>query len=323
MEAKNTLSHQAVNIALLLLIAFIWASAFGAMKVAAPETGPITLAAMRSSIAAVILLCLLRLRGPIEWHIGVKYFPQFLVIGGLGSALPFMMLPWAELHIESSLAGLLMSVGPLATLAGAWLFRLEDNIPKSRIFGIIIGLCGALLIFADGFGMMGTSSIDTSGMATSSMGTSGMGHIYLVAQIVAVLASLCYVCGNLMVRRISFIPPLTISTLAITLSALLLWPFALIIEAPAPSEWSGPAWQMVLWLGIMPTAFAFSVRYYLIARAGASFTSYVGYLIPGIAVLIGAIALGEAVTSDKLAALGLILIGLILAQKPASSAKKP
>lgn len=313
MEAKNTLSHQAVNIALLLLIAFIWASAFGAMKVAVPETGPITLAAMRSSIAAVILLCLLRLRGPIEWHIGVKYFPQFLVIGGLGSALPFMMLPWAELHIESSLAGLLMSVGPLATLAGAWLFRLEDNIPKSRIFGIIIGLCGALLIFADGFGMMGTSSIDTS----------GVGHIYLVAQIVAVLASLCYVCGNLMVRRISFIPPLTISTLAITLSALLLWPFALIIEAPAPSEWSGPAWQMVLWLGIMPTAFAFSVRYYLIARAGASFTSYVGYLIPGIAVLIGAIALGEAVTSDKLAALGLILIGLILAQKPASSAKKP
>lgn len=318
MEAKNTLSHQAVNIALLLLIAFIWASAFGAMKVAVPETGPITLAAMRSSIAAVILLCLLRLKGPIEWHIGVKYFPQFLVIGGLGSALPFMMLPWAELHIESSLAGLLMSVGPLATLAGAWLFRLEDNIPKSRIFGIIIGLCGALLIFADGFGMMGTSSIDTSGMATS-----GMGYIYLVAQIVAVLASLCYVCGNLMVRRISFIPPLTISTLAITLSALLLWPFALIIEAPAPSEWSGPAWQMVLWLGIMPTAFAFSVRYYLIARAGASFTSYVGYLIPGIAVLIGAIALGEAVTSDKLAALGLILIGLILAQKPASSAKKP
>lgn len=307
MDAKNTLSYRAVNIALLLLIAFIWASAFGAMKVAVPETGPITLAAMRSSVAAVILLCVLRLKGPIEWHLGITYWRQFLVVGGLGSALPFVMLPWAELHIESSLAGLLMSVGPLATLAGAWLFRLEDNFPKSRIFGIIIGLCGAMLIFADGF---------------QEMGRTQQGNLHLIAQIVAVLASLCYVGGNLMVRRLSFMPPLTISTLAITLAALLLWPFALLLEAPAPMEWSGAAWQMVLWLGIMPTAFAFSVRYYLIARAGASFTSYVGYLIPSIAVLIGAIGLGEAVTADKLAALGLILLGLILAQKPAASNKK-
>ncbi len=52
-ESKTLLDH-CVNIGLLLLIAFLWASAFGAMKVAVPETGPMTLAAARSSIAAVI-----------------------------------------------------------------------------------------------------------------------------------------------------------------------------------------------------------------------------------------------------------------------------
>ena len=71
---------------------------------------------------------------------------------------------------------------------------------------------------------------------------------------------------------------------------------------------------MVVWLGVMPTALAFSIRYYLIARAGASFTSYVGYLIPAIAMIIGATILGEAITSDKIIALGLILIGLLFAQ---------
>ena len=124
-----------------------------------------------------------------------------------------------------------------------------------------------------------------------------------------------------MVRRLSFIPPLTISALAISLSSLLLWPAALIFETPAFGTWSVVAWQMVLWLGVMSTAFAFSIRYFLIARAGASFTSYVGYLIPAFAVMIGAIWLGESVTIEKLLALCLILVGLVFAQKPASGQK--
>jgi len=77
--------------------------------------------------------------------------------------------------------------------------------------------------------------------------------------------------------------------LAITLSAVLLWPAALIFETPAPMSWSVLSWQMVIWLGVMPTAFAFSIRYFLIARAGATFTSYVGYLVPGLALVIGAL----------------------------------
>lgn len=302
MPVDDSVSARLINIALLLLIGFIWASAFGAIKVAVVETGPITLAALRSSIAAVILLVLLRLKGPIDWRIGFAHLPQFLIVGGVGSALPFMMIPWAELRIDSSLAGLLMSVGPLATLAGAWAFGLEDHFPRRRVLGILIGLCGALLVFADGFGALGT------------------GH--LMAQIVALLASLCYVCGNLMVRRLAFIPPFTISALAITLSAVLLWPAALIFETPAPMTWSVLSWQMVVWLGVMPTAFAFSIRYFLIARAGATFTSYVGYLVPGLALVIGAVWLGETVTADKIAALSLILLGLILAQKPTKLPQK-
>ena len=291
---KTSFYWQATNIGLLLLIAFLWASAFGAMKIAVVETGPISLAATRSSIAALILLFILRLKGPMAWSILWRHFPQFLVVGGLGSALPFVLIPWAELRIESSLVALLMSVGPIATMAGAWAFGLERHISKRRIFGILIGLSGTCLILAKGF--------------------SAIGQGYVIAQLVAVFASLCYVSGNLMVRKLSDIPPLTISALAISLAAILLWPLALIIEAPNPSSWSALSWQMVVWLGVMPTALAFSIRYYLIARAGASFTSYVGYLIPAIAMIIGATILGEAITSDKIIALGLILIGLLFAQ---------
>lgn len=284
-----------INLCLLLVIAFLWASAFGAIKIAVAEVGPVTVAAIRASIAAMILLALLRLSGPIDWRIFSRNFGSFFVIGGLGTALPFALIPFAETRIDSSLAGLLMSVGPLATMAGAWAFGLEDDLSKRRFFGLVIGLIGVFVIFIEGF-------VDI-----------GAGHV--VAQCAAVGASLCYVCGNLMVRRLSFVPPLTISAMAMSLGALLLWPMAIGLETIAPASWSWRSWQMLLWLGVMPTAFAFSVRYYLISRAGASFTSYVGYLIPAIALLIGAVWLGEAISTDKIAALVLILAGLLFAQQ--------
>ena len=65
----------------------------------------------------------------------------------------------------------------------------------------------------------------------------------------------------------------------------------------------------------MPTAIGFTLRYILIARAGAGFTSYVGYLIPAIALVFGVVLLDEALSWDKVAGLVLILTGLAIARR--------
>ena len=290
---------RAVNLGLLLLIAFIWASSFGAMKLAVFETGPLSLAAIRSSIGAVILLAFLRLRGPIDISIFRQNLKGLFIVGGIGTAAPFVMIPWAEQYIDSSLAGLLMSIGPIATMFGAWVLGLEDEVSYRRIFGLLLGLSGAVFLLSDGF----------------SAGSLGEGTAHFGAQLVTVCASLCYVVGNLMVRRMQHVNWLVIAAGGMSMTAFILWPLALFSEWPSPQSWSSLTWQMLLWLGVMPTALAFAVRYYLISRAGPSFTSYVGYLIPAIAVLLGYIFLQEAISLTKLIALALILTGLVLAQK--------
>ena len=303
MSSDNPVLFRSVNLALLLLIAFVWASSFGAMKIAVFETGPLSLAAIRSSIGAGILLYFLRLRGPIDLSLFTQNAKGLIIIASIGTAAPFVMIPWAEQFIDSSLAGLLMSIGPIATLTGAWLFGIEEDFSARRILGLLLGFAGAVSLLSHGFVTMGSA--------------------HLWAQIITLCASLCYVVGNLTVRRMQHLHWLVIAAGGMTLTALTLWPVALIIEAPQPQSWSARTWQMLLWLGAMPTALAFAVRYYLIARAGPSFTSYVGYLIPAIAVLIGYLFLNEAVTYTKLAALALILTGLILAQKTPVPAQKP
>lgn len=286
-----------INLSLLFIVATIWASAFGAMKIAVMETGPLTVAAARTTIAAMVLIIFLRLRGPFPWQIIKDHKFEFLVIGSVGTALPFTLLPWAEQSIDSSLAGLLMSVGPFATLAGAYLFRLEDHFPKSRLYGIGLGLIGVCWLLSDGFVTMGTAN--------------------LFGQILAISAAIGYVSSNLMVRKISHIHWLTISTTGVIIAAIFLWPLAVIIEMPTPQSWSFLSWQMLLWLGIMPTAVAFSIRYLLIARAGPTLISYVGYLIPAIAMVIGALFLNETITTSKIGALLIILAGLVLAERKA------
>ena len=302
MASDNPVLFRAVNIALLLLIAFVWASSFGAMKIAVFETGPISLGAIRSSIGAIILLSLLRLRGPIDISLFFQNRAGLFIIASIGTAAPFVMIPWAEQYIESSLAGLLMAIGPIATMTGAWLFGIEEYFSARRILGLLLGFAGAVSLLSHGFVTMGSA--------------------HLWAQIITLAASLCYVVGNLTVRRMQHLNWLVIAAGGMTITALILWPLALVIETPQPQSWSGQTWQMLLWLGVMPTAFAFAVRYFLIARAGPSFTSYVGYLIPAIAVLIGYLFLQESVSFTKLAALALILTGLILAQKAPAPAQK-
>ena len=287
--------HRLINFALLLTIAFIWASAFGAIKVAVSETGPVTLAAMRASIAAVILICFLRLKGPITFTPFFQNFGKFFLIGGVGTALPFVLIPWAEIYVDSSLAGLLMSIGPLATTLGAWALGYAEDISWRRLCGVMVGLMGVVILFSDGMDGLGTGNV--------------------MAQLVLVMASLCYVTGNLTVRKLTTLTPLYMSTMAMIFGCVLLWPVVWVVESPDLASWSTRTWQMVIWLSAASTAFAFSIRYYLIVRAGPSFTSYVGYLIPSIALLIGYFALDEAMTLDRLLALGFVLVGLVIAQK--------
>ena len=95
-------------------------------------------------------------------------------------------------------------------------------------------------------------------------------------------------------------------------------PLAFMFEQPlAWQGWSSDAWLAIVWLGALPTGFAFFLRYHLIKRAGAGFTSFIGYLIPVFSVFLGAFLLGESLGADKFIALGLILAGLAVAQRTA------
>ena len=115
-----------------------------------------------------------------------------------------------------------------------------------------------------------------------------------------------------MVRSVSSISPVQLTGFSLILTSVVALPLAYFLEQPEPARWSADIWAALLWLGLVSTAFAFSLRYVLIRRAGAGFMSNVGYTIPMVAVVIGFVLLDEAVTLPKLAAMLVILGSLYI-----------
>lgn len=189
-----------------------------------------------------------------------------------------------------------MAIGPLATILGGHFITKDEVITRSKLTGILLGLMGVVLLLWQGSRLIGSTAV--------------------ISQLAIIAAALGYVSSNLMIRRISGqVMALTISWTGLAFSAVLLVPAAIIIEAPQIQTLSTTVWGALIWLGVMPTAVGFTLRYILIARAGAGFTSYVGYLIPAIALVFGVVLLDEPLSWDKLVGLSFILAGLAIARR--------
>jgi drug/metabolite transporter (DMT)-like permease len=126
-----------------------------------------------------------------------------------------------------------------------------------------------------------------------------------------VLSSLAYACGNVIGQRsVSATPGPVLATGAMTAATLTLLPFAL-IQAPTTMP-DTDAILSLLALALLGTALAQLVLYRMLNRFGARSVSLVTYLMPGFALVYGALLLDEQITAAALAGLALILAGVAL-----------
>jgi drug/metabolite transporter (DMT)-like permease len=256
----------------------------------------VTLVGLRTLIGFCVLLVFVKFQSGFEWRPYLRHLPYLFVMSVVGMSLPFYLISDAELVLDSSLTGLLMSVGPLLTIIGAHFFAEGERMTLNKMIGVLIGLSGVVILFGHA--------------ATNA------GGAHIIPQILVSCATGCYVTAALMARRLPQVPALFIALVIMGFVTIQMMPLAFMFEQPlAWQGWSEDAWLAILWLGALPTGFAFFLRYHLIKRAGAGFTSFIGYLIPVFSVFLGALLLGESLGMDKFIALGLILAGLAVAQR--------
>ena len=277
------------DIPLLLLLSLIWASAFTMIKIAVPLIGPVLLVLIRCGIGAAVMLVLVALMRGASWP---KSWQQWLGLIGLGiisTAVPFYLISFAEQKITSAMTAILMTTGPLVAIVLAHFFTDDEKINRGKIIGIGIGLIAALYLLKDGF-----TAVDGA----------GIWH-----PLAAMGAATCYAIGGLGAKKLVDVSAEVIAAMVLVSSAVVMLPFIPAVDINL-SMITTDVWLALIWLGVMPSGLAFYLRYFLIKRNGYGFVSYVGYLIPLFAIVIGMALLDEVVTIDTILAMMVIILGL-------------
>jgi drug/metabolite transporter (DMT)-like permease len=278
---------------LLLLLASVWGASYLFIKVAV-EGGlePAPLMCTRAAIAAVVLL------GYLATTIGASRafselrasWRQWLVIGVLANALPFWLVAWGEKHVDSGIAAIAQSTVPLFTILLGLRFLPHEPLSRAQVVGFTLGLVGVGVL----------AGVHPEGGSWAVAGT-----------LAVVLSSLAYACGSVIGQRsVSGTPGPVLAAGAMAAAAVTLLPFA-IAQAPTRAP-DTDAILSLLTLALLGTAFAQLVLYRMLNLFGARSMSLVTYLMPGFALVYGAVLLGEPITASALGGLALILAGVAL-----------
>lgn len=122
-------------------MSLLWGPAFLFIKVAGQDIPPLTLAAVRVSLAAMLLYLILRLQGRHLPGFG-PLWEHFTIAGLLLNAWPYALIFWSEQYIDSGLAAVLIGIYPLFTVLLAYIFTTEDRLTLTKALGTVVGFGG-------------------------------------------------------------------------------------------------------------------------------------------------------------------------------------
>lgn len=285
-----------------LTTVLLWASAFVAIRHLGGDFSPGVLSLGRLVVGSVLLGTLLLARP--QPRPSRELWPRLLVCGVLWFGVYNVALNAAEQRVDAGTAAMLVNIGPIliALLGGA---LLGEGLPRALLLGGAIAFAGVVLIGA-------ATSVRAS--------TDGVGVL------LCLLAAAAYAVGVVSQKPLlGRLPALQVTWLACTIGAISCLPYAAALvremEAARPA-----AVGWVVYLGIFPTALAFTTWAYALARTSAGRMGATTYLVPPVAILLSWGLLGETPAGVSLAGGVLCLAGVFLTRRtsrPAAGRRHP
>ena len=274
-------------------LSVIWGLPYLFIKLAVAEIPPVTVAWGRLALGAAILL-------PVAWKRGslrsaATHWRAVCAFALVELAVPFPLISLGERWISSSLTAILIATVPFTVILLSPLFGLRRQLTGRRVAGLVCGFLGVVVL-------LGIDPVD------GALGWAGVACV-----IVAVVG---YAIGALIVERhLHGVDEFASVALSLAVASIVLLPgIFLTIPDHAPSRL---AINSVIVLGVVCTAAALWLYFYLVARVGASRATVFTYVNPAVATLLGVVVLHERFGVSLIAGLALILIGSWLAAQRA------
>jgi drug/metabolite transporter (DMT)-like permease len=262
------------------------------IKIAVQEVGPITLVAFRALFGLLFGIAVILVQR-VSLPRTFKAWLPLLVVGLTNIAIPFFLISWGELSIDSAVASILDATVPLFTILIAHFLLHDDKITLPKAIGLIVGFAGIVVLMSKDIGASPSS---------------------LLGQVAVIVASIFYAISAIYIRKTTEDTPGIVRSAGPLVSATAtMWLGALIWESPLQIPQLGITWIALLFMGVLGSGLAFVMAFYLIHEIGPTRTTMVTYLFPLGGVILGVTFLHEQLSWHVIAGAIIIISSLVIA----------
>jgi drug/metabolite transporter (DMT)-like permease len=286
-----------------ILLGAIWSASFLWIKIAVQEVGPFTLVGFRvlfGALTAVLATLFARNAWPRDRGTWITY----IILGVTSVAVPFLLISWGELTIDSAVASVLNATTPLFTIVIAHLVLHDDRMTVQKVLGVVAGFGGVVVLL----------SKDLQPGAQSSV----------LGQAAVIVASFFYAASSIYARlRTGHVPGLVRGAAPLVTASLVMWAVVPAAEHPVRLPSLPLTWVALLWLGALGSGLALILWYYLLHEIGPTRTALVSYIFPLGGMVLGVLFLRERLTWQLfLGALFIVLSVIVVNWKSKATTNK-
>ncbi|NDD48754.1 MAG: DMT family transporter [Alphaproteobacteria bacterium] len=273
----------------LIILSLLWGGSYTWIELALIELDPMMIVFYRVLLSSIFLILICKVLS-LTFKIEKKIFIFLFFMSLTNNVIPFNLIAWGQQEITASVGSILNATTPLFTVIIANYWPNGEKATLNRIFGVIIGFCGVILLMG-----LSIHDIDNS----------------IIGQSAILLAAISYAISALIGKEIKKIHPAISATYMLSISSVILLPIVLFSGNELLPQASKQSMIAILGLAIFSTSIAYLIFYKLIENIGSN-VMLVTLLMPVSAILLSIIILNETINTTQTIGLILILTGLIL-----------
>ncbi|MEM6308840.1 MAG: DMT family transporter [Pseudomonadota bacterium] len=276
----------------LFTLGAIWGASFLSIRIALDEIGFLTSVAHRVLWATLLLWGVVIALG-LAIPKAPRIWAAFLVMGLLNNVIPFGLMAWGQLHIESGLTSIFNAATAMFGVIAAAMFFADEKLTAQKTIGVCVGFLGVVIAIGPG----ALTSFDMRSLA----------------QLAVLGGTVSYALASVWARKfLGGLVPQVAAAGMLTGSTLIIVPVAWSVEGPMSLHLQTDTYLAIGYYSLIATAGAYLLYYRVLAMAGSGNLMLCTLIIVPFAISLGAWVRGESLSANSLFGFGLLALGLIV-----------
>ncbi|WP_037294324.1 DMT family transporter [Roseobacter sp. CCS2] len=276
----------------LMMLSLIWGASFLSIRIALDEIGPLTAVAHRTGWAMLILwayVLIRRLAVPTD----LRVWGAFLVMGLLNNVIPFSLMAWGQLHIETGLTSILNAATAIFGVIAAAVFFADERLTTRKTIGVTLGFLGV----STAIGLAAFKDFD----------------IRSLGQLAVIGGTISYALAGVWARKmLGHLTPQMAAAGMLTGASVMTIPAAWLVEGPITLALAPQTWAAIAYYAVVATAIAYMLYYRVLAMAGSGNLMLCTLLVAPVAIILGAVVLGEDLPLRAYIGFAILALGLVI-----------